>query len=193
VFNNKDTAMATGSKLTGSFIKFIERQPLFFVATAAPDGRVNVSPKGLDSLRVLGPNRIVWLSLSGSGNETAAHLREANRMTLMFCAFEGDALILRTYGTAKTLHPRDAGWDDLAGLFPEMAGSRQIFDLDIDLVQTSCGTGVPVMTCQGQRGPEELLPFYEDMGLDGVERYWARKNAVSIDGRDTGTVVPGPD
>ena len=185
--------MATGSKLTGSFIRFIERQPLFFVATAAPDGRVNVSPKGLDSLRVLSPNRIVWLSLSGSGNETAAHLREAGRMTLMFCAFEGDALILRAYGSAETLHPRDAGWDELAKLFPAMAGSGQIFDVKIDLVQTSGGTGVPVMTCQGQRGPEELLPFYQEMGPEGVERYWARKNAVSIDGKDTGTVVPGSD
>lgn len=182
--------MATGSKLNGSFIKFIERQPMFFVATAAPDGRVNVSPKGLDSLRVLGPNRIVWLSLSGSGNETAAHLREANRMTLMFCAFDGDALILRTYGTAQTLHPRDAGWAQLAKLFPVMAGSRQIFDLTIDLVQTSCGTGVPLMSCQDQRGPEQLLPFYDEMGPDGVERYWARKNAVSIDGKTTGTVIP---
>ena len=181
--------MATGRQLTGSFIKFIERQPMFFVATAAPDGRVNVSPKGMDTLRVLGPNRIVWLSLSGSGNETAAHLREANRMTLMFCAFEGDALILRTYGSARTLHPRDGDWPDLVKLFPAMAGSRQIFDMTIDLVQTSCGTGVPVMTYQGQRGPDELLPFYEDMGADGVERYWARKNAESIDGKHTGTVL----
>lgn len=181
--------MATGKQLSGSFIKFIERQPMFFVATAAPDGRVNVSPKGMDTLRVLGPNRIVWLSVSGSGNETAAHLREANRMTLMFCAFDGDALIVRTYGNARTLYPRDAGWDELVQLFPVMAGSRQIFDMTIDLVQTSCGTGVPVMTCQGQRGPEELLPFYEEMGPDGVERYWARKNAVSIDGKITGTVV----
>lgn len=181
--------MAIGKQLSGSFIKFIERQPMFFVATAAPDGRVNVSPKGMDTLRVLGSSRIVWLSLSGSGNETAAHLRESNRMTLMFCAFDGDALILRTYGTANTLHPRDAGWEELVQLFPVMAGSRQIFDMTIELVQTSCGTGVPVMSYQGQRGPEELVPFYAKMGDDGVQRYWARKNAVSIDGKDTGTVV----
>jgi len=180
--------MATGTGLSDSFISFIKRQPIFFVATAAADGRVNMSPKGLDTLRVVGPNRIVWLSLSGSGNETAAHLREQNRMTLMFCAFDGDALILRTYGTASTLHPRDAGWDELARLFPAMAGSRQIFDMTIDLVQTSCGTGVPVMAYQGQRGPDELLPFYEKMGPDGVQRYWARKNALSIDGKNTGTV-----
>jgi hypothetical protein len=180
--------MATGTRLSDSFTSFIKRQPMFFVATAAADGRVNMSPKGLDTLRVIGPNRIVWLSLSGSGNETAAHLREQNRMTLMFCAFDGDALILRTYGTASTLHPRDAGWDELARLFPAMAGSRQIFDMTIDLVQTSCGTGVPVMAYQGQRGPDELLPFYEQMGPDGVQRYWARKNALSIDGKNTGTV-----
>ncbi len=140
-------------------------------------------------MRVLGPNCIVWLSLSGSGNETAAHLREVNRMTLMFCAFDGDALILRTYGQARTQYPRDDDWEELAKLFPVMAGSRQIFDMTIDLVQTSCGTGVPVMTYQGQRGPEELLPFYEEMGPEGVERYWARKNAVSIDGKDTGTIA----
>ena len=142
----------------------------------------------LAALRAGKPQIGLWLSLSGSGNETAAHLREQNRMTLMFCAFDGDALILRTYGTASTLHPRDAGWDELARLFPAMAGSRQMFDMTIDLVQTSCGTGVPVMAYQGQRGPDELLPFYEQMGPDGVQRYWARKNALSIDGKNTGTV-----
>lgn len=181
--------MAIGSKLNTSFKKFIERQQVFFVATAGSDGTVNVSPKGLDSLRILDDTRIVWLNLSGSGNETAAHLRSVNRMTLMFCAFEGDALILRVYGTARTVHPRDAGWDELTGLFPDMAGSRQVFDMAIERVQTSCGTGVPLMSFEAQRGPEELLPFYDEMGPDGVTAYWARKNAVSIDGEATGTVL----
>ena len=144
-------------RLNRSFRNFIEDQIMFFVSTAAPEGRVNMSPKRLDSLRIISDQKIVWLSLSGSGNETAAHMLQDPRMTLMFCAFEGDALILRAYGSAETLHPRDAGWDELAKLFPAMAGSRQIFDMKIDLVQTSCGTGVPVMTCQGQRGSEELL------------------------------------
>ena len=180
--------MAFGNRLNSSFRNFIERQHMFFVATAGIDGTVNLSPKGLDSLRVLDDRRIVWLNLSGSGNETAAHLRSVNRMTLMFCSFEDDALILRLYGAAKTLHPRDDGWGELVGLFPEMAGSRQVFDMAIDRVQTSCGTGVPLMRFEAQRGPDELLPFYEDMGPQGVTAYWARKNAVSIDGQVTGTV-----
>lgn len=180
--------MATGTKLNPSLRAFIEAQRLFFVATAAPTGRVNVSPKGLDSLRILGDDRIVWLNLSGSGNETAAHLREAPRMTLMFCAFEGEAKILRVYGAATTMHPGDAGWEAQAALFPTMAGSRQIFDLRIDLVQVSCGTGVPHFQFAGDRGEEELLPFYEKMGEEGVRDYWRRKNAKSIDGRDTGLI-----
>jgi Pyridoxamine 5'-phosphate oxidase len=173
-------------KLNATLKAFIEAQPLFFVATAAPDGRVNLSPKGLDSLRVLSDTKIVWLSLSGSGNETAAHVIENPRMTLMFCAFEGDARILRVYGKAKTIHPTDTDWNAHIAKFPAMAGSRQIFELEIDLVQTSCGTGVPIMQFVAQRGPNELLPFYEEMGPDGVKAYWKRKNTVSIDGNPTG-------
>ncbi len=178
--------MATVVRLNKSTIDVIAAQPLFFVATAAPDGRVNLSPKGLDSLRVLSDTRIIWLSLSGSGNETAAHLRESPRMTLMFCAFGGAARILRVYGTATTIHPANAPWSELSAHFPAMAGSRQIFDLSVELVQMSCGTGVPEMNFIKQRGLEELLPFYEDMGPDGVRAYWDRKNKLSIDGKDTG-------
>ncbi|MEM7226932.1 MAG: pyridoxamine 5'-phosphate oxidase family protein [Pseudomonadota bacterium] len=184
--------MATFQKLHPPLRAFIERQRLFFVATAAPDGRVNLSPKGLTTLRVLGPRRIVWLNLSGSGNETAAHLRESARMTLMFCAFEGQAMILRVYGQASVLHPRDPGWDALADLFPPLAGSRQIFDVAIDLVQNSCGTGVPLMPYQGERAEAELLPFYEEMGEAGVRDYWQRKNQVSIDGKPTGILPEAP-
>ena len=180
--------MPTAAKLNGTLRAFIERQPLFFVATAAPEGRVNLSPKGMDTLRVVDDRRIRWLNLSGSGNETAAHLRENPRMTLMFCSFEGDALILRTYGEATVLHSHDEGWDEASKDFPAMAGSRQIFDLSIDLVQTSCGTGVPAMTVERDRGPEELLPFYDDMGEDGVRDYWRRKNTVSLDGKPTGVL-----
>ncbi|MEM7189089.1 MAG: pyridoxamine 5'-phosphate oxidase family protein [Pseudomonadota bacterium] len=178
--------MAIGSKLNRTFRTFIERQKIFFVATAAADGRINVSPKGLDSLRSLSDTRIVWLNLSGSGNETAAHVRELPRMTLMFMAMEGDPLILRVYGSAKVLHPNDQAWEELATGFAAMAGSRQIFDMEIDLVQTSCGSGVPFFEFGGQRGETELLPFYEDMGPEGVEAYWQRKNKVSIDGKPTG-------
>ncbi|RED52233.1 pyridoxamine 5'-phosphate oxidase family protein [Aestuariispira insulae] len=174
------------TELRASFIRFIEAQHMFFVATAAPTGRVNLSPKGMDSLKVLSPGRLVWLNLSGSGNETAAHILESDRMTLMFCAFEGMAKIIRVYGQAKTIHPRDDAWEELAGLFPAMAGARQIFDLTIDLVQVSCGTGVPLFDYQGQRGPEELEPFYAKMGPDRVMVYWRRKNQTSVDGRPTG-------
>ena len=183
--------MPTGHKLNGTLRKFIERQQLFFVATAGTSSRVNVSPKGMDSLRIIDDNRIVWLNLTGSGNETAAHLRDVNRMTLMFCAFEGDALILRVYGQAKTLHPHDQGWEQAIAQFPQMAGSRQIFDMQIDLVQTSCGTGVPVMPFSHDRGPDELLPFYADMGPEGVTDYWGRKNTQSVDGAPTGIFPDG--
>lgn len=177
--------MAIGRKLNQTLCDFIERQPLFFVATAASQGRVNLSPKGLDTLKILDERRIVWLSLSGSGNETAAHLAESDRMTLMFCAFTGEAMILRVYGQAKVVHPRDQAWDDLGGLFPPMAGSRQIFDLSIDLVQTSCGSGVPLMDFKAERGTDELLPFYEAMDEAGLRDYWRRKNTLSIDGKPT--------
>jgi Pyridoxamine 5'-phosphate oxidase len=160
---------------------------MFFVGTAAPDGRVNISPKGLQALRVLSETKIIWLNLSGSGNETAAHVRELPRMTLMFCAFEGNAMILRVYGTAKVFHPADEDWNQLVAQFPKMAGARQIFELEIDLVQTSCGTGVPIMDFVAERGPTEMLPFYEEMGEDGVKAYWARKNRRSIDDKETGT------
>ncbi len=178
--------MGLGTRLTPTLSDFIRRQQIFFVATAAPTGQVNVSPKGADSLHIKSDKHIRWLNLSGSGNETAGHLRQSNRMTLMFCAFDGPALILRLYGTAKTLHPRDAGWAEAIAEFPSMAGTRQIFDMTIDRVQTSCGSGVPLMAFQSDRVGEELLPFYDEMGEDGVEAYWRRKNVETIDGFPTG-------
>ncbi|EFL90620.1 pyridoxamine 5'-phosphate oxidase family protein [Ahrensia sp. R2A130] len=179
--------MPTAQRLNPTLTAFIEKQPVFFVATAGRDGRVNVSPKGMGGmLHVVDRNKIVWLNVTGSGNETAAHVQENGRMTLMFCAFEGDALILRVYGNANVLHPHDAGWDEAITRFPETAGNRQIFSLDIDLVQTSCGTGVPLMDFVKSRGEDELLPFYEDMGRDGVRDYWKRKNLETIDGEPTG-------
>lgn len=180
--------MAIGRKLNPTLRAFIERQPLFFVATAGREGRVNLSPKGLDTLRIVDDARIVWLNLTGSGNETAAHLRDINRMTLMFCAFDGEAMILRVYGSAMVLHPRDEGWATASAGFPVLAGSRQIFDLSIDLIQTSCGSGVPEMQLVRSRGEQELVPFYDEMGPDGVEAYWQRKNRRSIDDRPTGIV-----
>ncbi|MBZ9712657.1 pyridoxamine 5'-phosphate oxidase family protein [Deinococcus multiflagellatus] len=163
---------------------FIEAQPLFFVGTAAPDGRVNVSPKGLDSLRVLGPNRVVWLSVTGSGNETAAHLLQHPRMTLMFCAFEGPPLILRLYGRATMRQPGDEGWAGHLALFPALPGTRQLFVLDVDLVQTSCGMAVPLMTFEAPR--EDLNRWAERQGDEELHAYRARKNRLSLDGYPTG-------
>ena len=178
--------MPVKKTLSKKLSRFIEDQKMFFVATAARDGRVNLSPKGMDSLRLISDTRLQWLNLSGSGNETAAHIREVPRMTLMFCAFDGPALILRVYGTARVIHPRDPEWETAIAQFPVMAGSRQVFDLEIDLVQTSCGTGVPLMSFEGQRGGEELVPFFEELGQTGVEDFWRKKNVTSIDGRPTG-------
>jgi predicted pyridoxine 5'-phosphate oxidase superfamily flavin-nucleotide-binding protein len=178
--------MPHGSRLNGTLRRFIEKQDVFFIATAASSGRVNLSPKGADTLRVLDDRRMRWLNLSGSGNETAGHLRQSNRITLMFCAFEGDALILRVYGSAKIIHPRDREWEHAVSDFPDLAGSRQIFDVSVESVQTSCGTGVPVMKFERHRANSELVPFYEKMGPSGVDAYWRKKNVVTIDGFPTG-------
>lgn len=178
--------MATGRRLNGTLRTFIEGQRLFFVATADRDRRVNLSPKGMDTLQIVADDHIRWLNLSGSGNETAAHVAATGRMTLMFCAFDGPAMILRVYGTATVTHPRDEGWTEAAADFPALAGSRQIFDLTVDLVQTSCGTGVPEMTFARDRGPEELTPWFAELGPEGVEDFWRRKNVETIDGRPTG-------
>ncbi len=163
---------------------FIEAQKIFFTATAAAEGRINLSPKGLDSLRVVDPNRVVWLNLTGSGNETAAQLREVNRITLMFCSFEEKPLILRLYGSARTIHPKDGEWETLYQLFPDDNGARQIFDVSIESVQTSCGFAVPLMEFQQER--EVLTDWSSKQGKKGIKAYWEKKNQVSIDGLPTG-------
>lgn len=175
----------SANELTERYIDFIKAQSLFFVATAAKDGRVNLSPKGMDTLRILDKNRLVWLNLTGSGNETAAHLREQDRITLMFCALDGNALIVRIYGHAKAIHPRDPEWHELIGLFPSLPGSRQIIDVAVDFAQQSCGTGVPRFGQMEDRGPVELLPFFDKLGDEGVKRFWSKKNQTSIDGKPT--------
>jgi len=164
--------------------KFIEEQKMFFVGTAAPEGRVNVSPKGIDTFRIIDNNRVVWLNLTGSGNETAAHLLENNRITIMFCAFEGKPTILRIYGTAKSIHPRDKEWEKLIQLFPTLLGSRQIIDISVDLVQTSCGFGVPLMQYIDQRN--EMIQWAEKQGEEKVKEYQQLKNKLSLDGKPTG-------
>jgi hypothetical protein len=177
--------------LTDDLTAFIQTQSFFFVATAPAEGRVNVSPKGMDSLRVIGPNRIVWLNLTGSGNKTAAHVVASQRMTLMFMSITVDPLIVRVFGTARVIHPRDPEWDELIELFPTLAGSRQLFDLTIEAVRTSCGTGVPMMTVDATRADEELEPFYAAMTSAELHDYWGRKNTTSIDGYPTEIFTSG--
>ena len=137
--------------LSEDHIRFIAEQNLFFTGSAGPEGRVNISPKGMDSLRILGPNRILWLNLTGSGNETAAHLAENPRLTLMWASFTTRPMILRTYGTARVTHHGEAGWPDLAAHFPALPGARQIYDLNVEMVQTSCGYAVPFMEFREDR------------------------------------------
>lgn len=163
---------------------FVEAQQMYFVATAARDGRVNLSPKGLDSLRVVAPDRVLWVNGTGSGNETAAHLLDHPRMTLMFCSFVRPPLILRLYGTARAVHRPDPDWADLVAQLPPLPGARTVFDLHVDLVQTSCGFGVPEFEFVAQR---DVLPASaERRGPEGLRAYWREKNMLSIDGRPTG-------
>lgn len=162
---------------------FIEKQKIFFTGTAAAEGTVNVSPKGMDSLRVLGPNRVIWLNVTGSGNETAAHVQGSPRMTLMFCAFEGAPMILRLYGQAKVIHSRDPQWEELSALLPSLAGARQIFDFNVELVQISCGTSVPLYDYVADR--EQLNKWAEKKGGEGLADYWREKNQLSLDGKPT--------
>ncbi len=172
--------------LSDRLIDFIHKQSVFFVGTATADSRVNVSPKGMDSLRVLNNKRVIWLNVTGSGNETAAHIAQTPRMTIMFCAFEGSPLVLRLYGKAQAIHRKDPQWQSLFGLFDPLPGARQIFILDIDLVQTSCGMGVPYLTFTGER--EQLNNWAERKGETGIEEYWREKNQLTIDGLPTDIV-----
>lgn len=164
-------------------IEFIRRQHLFFVGTATADSRVNISPKGMDSLRVLDANRVVWLNVTGSGNETAAHVQQVPRMTIMFAAFEGSPLILRLYGQARVIHHNDAEWPALCALFKSTPGARQIFDLKIDLVQSSCGMAVPFYDYVEDR--EQLKNWAVNKGEQGIKDYWQNKNQLSLDGLAT--------
>ncbi len=163
---------------------FIEEQKMFFAATAAPEGRINMAPKDADSLRVMGPNRIVWVNLTGAENETGAHLAESPRMTLMWCSFDQKPMILRAYGKATLIHPRDEAWSDLIELFPARHGSRQVIDLAVDFVLKSCGFGVPLYDFVAHR--DTLRRWEDKKDDDGVRQHWADYNQFSIDGKPTG-------
>jgi Pyridoxamine 5'-phosphate oxidase len=171
--------------------EFIQRQKIFFTASAARDGRVNVSPKDGAALRILNERRVAYLDVTGSGNETAAHLRAQGRLTLMFCAFEGTPMILRLYGQGKALPAGSAAYLELlASAFDqeERPGARQIIVLDVERVQTSCGFGVPLFSYVGER--TNLTQWAANKGEAGLREYWQVKNSVSIDGLPTGILEP---
>jgi hypothetical protein len=169
------------TSISGDLARWWEEQPLFFVATAPSgrEGHVNCSPKGLDTLRILGPQRVAYLDLTGSGVETIAHLRDNGRITLMACAFNGAPRISRIYGAGRVHPVGTPEYDELASRFPELPGARAVIDVAVDRVTTSCGYAVPLMDLVGDR--DRLLDWANAKGDDGLVDYRARKNAQSID------------
>ncbi|MES2429080.1 MAG: pyridoxamine 5'-phosphate oxidase family protein [Bacteroidota bacterium] len=165
--------------------EFIEKQKMFFVGSAPlnADGHVNLSPKGLDSFRVLSDSRVAYMDVIGSGNETSAHLIENGRITFMFCAFDGPPLILRLYGKGYTILPEDAEWPEIAKHFELMLSTRQIIVADIYQVQTSCGFSVPLYEHTGER--DHAIKWAESKGAEGLEKYKEEKNRISLDGLPT--------
>jgi hypothetical protein len=165
--------------------EFIRAQHVFFVATAplSAGARINLSPKGLDCFRILSPNRVAYLDLTGSGNETAAHLLENGRITFMFCAFDGKPNILRLYGRGRTIQKSSDEWPDLAAQFVLYPGTRQIVACEVDKVQTSCGLAVPKMQFEEHR--DGLLKRAAAKGDEGMDAYRQKKNRRSIDGIPT--------
>lgn len=172
------------SELTDQLIDFIRQQQIFFTASAPEQGRINLSPKGMDTFRCLGSREVAYLDLTGSGNETSAHLQQNGRLTMMFCSFTGSPLILRIYGQGRVIQTHDSDWSDYLKHFESLPGQRQIVVLAIASVQTSCGFGVPEYEFVGHR--DQLLQWAEKKGDAGLKAYRATKNQISIDGLPTG-------
>lgn len=168
--------------ITPELAEWVGKQPLFFVGTAplAANGHVNVSPKGLDTLRILGPRRAAYLDLTGSGAETIAHVRENGRLVLMFCALAGAPKIVRFHGKGTVVTPAFAQWPALRGQFPEQLGARAIIDIEVIRVSDSCGYGVPAFSSVEQR--VALRGWTENKGPEGLRAYRRQHNSRSIDG-----------
>ena len=167
---------------------FIGKQKMFFTASAPTDGRVNLSPKGLDTFRIISPSRVGYLDATGSGNETAAHLLQNGRITFLFCAFDGPPLILRLYARGRSVQTSDPEWAELRPLFgTPLPGERQLIIAEVESVQTSCGYGVPLYSFQEHR--TQLPAWAEHKGSEALVAYRAEKNRTSIDGMPTGLVV----
>lgn len=177
-------------EITPQLREFIEAQMIFFTASATADSRVNLSPKGIDTLRVLDAHTLAYLDLTGSGNETAAHLKADGRLTIMLCSFGAKPLIVRAYGKGRLIFPRDAEWEKWYAHFQPLPGVRQIVVLDVTSAQSSCGFGVPIAT-GGFAKRDTLEEYCENKGEEGLEEYRRQKNSKSIDGLPSDT-VPRP-
>ncbi len=166
--------------LEQTHMDFIHDQAMFFVATAPKNGRINLSPKGLDCFRILSPTEVAYLDYMGSGNETAAHLLDDGRITIMFNSYTRNALIMKLYGTGKSHAPGSARFNELMELYEDTPGIRQIFTIKIDNLQTSCGFGVPIYEGVEQR--QTLYKWINSKDEQGLKDYFNEKNRVSIDG-----------
>lgn len=169
--------------LNDELITFIGTQKMFFIATAASQGRINMSPKGLDTLRIVTPNQVAYLDLTGSGNETAAHLHHDGRLTIMFCSFDEKPLILRLYGQGRVIAKSAHDWLEWRARFPALPGDRQVIALDIDSIQTSCGFAVPHYEFNADRSM--LSDWANKKGAAGLREYRRSRNTRSIDGLPT--------
>jgi hypothetical protein len=175
------------TSITGEMKDFIAEQKVFFVATAPHEGRINLSPKGMDTFRVLGRSRVIYLDFTGSGNETAAHLLQNGRITIMFCSFDKTARILRLYGNGRATHPRDDRWNEYLAMFPAEPGVRQIMEIDIEAAMTSCGYAVPRLNGLEER--DTLRKYWQSRPTDAAVNYQHEKNLESIDGLPTGILA----
>ncbi|MEA1880410.1 MAG: pyridoxamine 5'-phosphate oxidase family protein [Campylobacterota bacterium] len=170
-------------KINKEHRKFIEAQKMFVVGSAGADGFINVSPKGMDTFKIVDENTVVWLNLTGSGNETSAHVQENGRMTIMFNSFDKAPLILKLYGKATIIHQKDARWDELSAHFEPQVGARQFFEMKVELVLTSCGYAVPQYEFVQER--DTLKKWSDKKGREGIEAYWEENNILTLDGVET--------
>jgi Pyridoxamine 5'-phosphate oxidase len=174
-------------EVTPEMKTFIEAQKVFFVATAPREGHINLSPKGMDTFRVLDAHKAIYLDLTGSGNETAAHLLENGRITIMFCSFDKTAAIMRLYGRGRAIHPQDSEWTDYLAKFPPEPGVRQIMEITIERAMTSCGYAVPRMENENLEERDTLRKYWEKKG-GNLDDYHREHNLHSVDGLPTGVL-----
>lgn len=170
-------------KINKKHIEFIQKQHMFVIGSAGADGFINVSPKGMDTFKIVDENTVVWLNYTGSGNETSAHVQENGRMTVMFNSFDKAPLILKLYGKATVIHQKDSRWEEMVTHFEPQVGTRQFFEMKVELVLTSCGYAVPQYEFIKER--DTLKKWSDKKGQEGIEEYWEENNVLTLDGVET--------